>query len=67
MSAMSVSQTLGAITESMNYDTISQESREIAKRLIIDALACGVGGYQSPTGGLRSDMQQEFRKVPKRR
>ena len=30
--------------------SISQESREIAKRLIIDALACGIGGYRSPTG-----------------
>lgn len=50
MSTKSVSQTLGAIAASMNYDAISQESREIAKRLIIDALACGVGGYQSPTG-----------------
>src|SRR5580704_6016750 len=50
MSRISVSQRLGEVTASMNYDTISQEGREIAKRLIIDALACGVGGYPSPTG-----------------
>jgi 2-methylcitrate dehydratase len=38
------------MTASMRYDAISEEAREIAKRLIIDALACGIGGIRSPTG-----------------
>ena len=50
MPASSVAETLASIAMAMNYDSISPEAREIAKRLIIDALACGIGGYRSPTG-----------------
>ena len=32
------------------YDEIPSEARELAKRLIIDAIACTIGGFDSPTG-----------------
>jgi 2-methylcitrate dehydratase len=50
MAELSVTQKLARLAMSTSYDAISPEARDMAKRLIIDALACGVGGYKSATG-----------------
>ena len=41
---------LAAAALRFDASTLSDDVRDVAKRLIIDALACALGGYASPTG-----------------
>ena len=49
MPSETVVESLAKATVSLRYDEISEEARDIAKKLLIDAFACGIGAYRSPT------------------
>ncbi|MBJ3777102.1 MmgE/PrpD family protein [Acuticoccus mangrovi] len=54
----SVSEQLGDFAAGLPKGDLSAEALALTKRLIVDALACGIGGYRSPTGGIVTDWAQ---------
>jgi 2-methylcitrate dehydratase len=57
---MTITQQLADIALGFQYDTIPAEARDVSKRLIVDALACGIGGYHSETGRIVRDFAAEY-------
>lgn len=61
---MTTTRQLADIALRIQYDTIPDEARDVAKRLIVDALACAIGGYHSETGRIVRDFALEYGPQP---
>lgn len=61
---MTTTQQLADIALRFQYDTIPVEARDVAKRLIVDALACAIGGYHSETGRIVRDFALDYGPKP---
>ena len=61
---MTITQQLADIALRFQYDTIPDEARDVAKRLIVDALACAIGGYHSETGRIVRDFALDYGPKP---
>jgi len=61
---MTITQQLADLALGFQYDTIPAEARDVSKRLIVDALACGIGGYHSETGRIVRDFAAEYGPTP---
>jgi 2-methylcitrate dehydratase len=47
---MTIASKLAAAALRYDYCDLSEEVRDVTKRLIVDAIACTLGGYDTPTG-----------------
>ena len=57
---MTITRKLSDIALSFSYDTIPAEARDMSKRLIVDALACAIGGFHSDTGRIVRDFAADL-------
>ena len=58
--AITVSETFADKVLSIEYGTLPADVVETAKRILVDALACTMGGYDSPTGYTVRDYVRRF-------
>ena len=57
---LSATERMARIALACDYDAIDPEAREFAKRLLIDALACAIGGFHSRTGTIVRNVASEM-------
>jgi len=55
----SATERMARIALACDYDAIDSATRDFAKRLLIDALACAIGGFYSKTGAVVRKTAQE--------
>lgn len=58
---LTIATKLAAAACRFTYDTLSEEARDVTKRLIVDALGCTLGGFDSPTGRIVRDYASQSR------
>ena len=61
---LSATDRMARIALACDYDALDPAAREFAKRLLVDALACAIGGFNSKTGIIVRNVAQEIGAQP---